>query len=75
MLELLMQAEAQELCGKWHGRNSKREAVRWGKEKGVAIIKGVHQPVERSRVRVGRGLEAEGLSKSAIRGMRGSLGR
>jgi transposase-like protein len=60
MLELLMQAEAQERCGKWHGRDGKREAVRWGKEKGVAIIKGVKQPVERPRVRVLRNLNEDG---------------
>ncbi len=41
MLELLMHAETQERCGKWHSRSEKRETVRWGKEKGTAIIDGV----------------------------------
>lgn len=59
MLELLMQAEAKELCGKWHSRSEKREAVRWGSEKGKAIVNGVKQVVVRPRVRLLRNLNSE----------------
>jgi putative transposase len=56
MLELLMHAETQERCGKWHSRSEARETVRWGKEKGTAIIDGVKRAVERPRVRVRRNM-------------------
>lgn len=57
MLELLMHAETQERCGKWHSRSQKREPVRWGTEKGTAIIDGVKRAVERPRVRVRRNMD------------------
>lgn len=61
MLELLMQAEAQERCGKWHSRAGKRECVRWGVEKkATAIIGGAKRSIERPRVRVLRNLDSEG---------------
>jgi transposase-like protein len=52
MLELLMHAETQERCGKLHSRSPKREPVRWGTEKGTAIVDGVKRAVERPRVRI-----------------------
>ncbi|MGI0086177.1 MAG: IS256 family transposase, partial [Nitrososphaerales archaeon] len=52
MLELLMHAEAQELCGRLNSRPQKRELQRWGVEKqSTAIIDGAKRPVERPRVR------------------------
>ncbi len=53
MLELLMHAEARQLCGDWHSRSGKREAVRWGSEKkATAFIKGAKAAVERPRIRL-----------------------
>jgi putative transposase len=60
MLELLMHAEARERCGDWHSRPEKRETVRWGTEKGTAIIDGVKRAVERPRIRVKRNMEQGG---------------
>ena len=60
MLELLMHAEAQELCGKWNSRPQKRELGRWGTEKkATALINGASRQIERPRVRVLRSLEGE----------------
>jgi putative transposase len=57
MLELLMHAEAQELCGRWNSRPQKRELRRWGVErKGTAIIDGIKRRVERPRVRAQRNM-------------------
>jgi putative transposase len=60
MLELLMHGEAQERCGKWHSRSPEREVVRWGSEKGTAIIDGIKRPIERPRLRVHRNMNTEG---------------
>jgi transposase-like protein len=60
MLELLMHAEARERCGDWHSRPEKRETVRWGTEKGTAIMDGVKRAVERPRIRVKRNMEQGG---------------
>jgi len=60
MLELLIHAETQERCGKWHSRPQKREAARWGTEKGTAIIGGAKREVERPRVRAIRDLNSRG---------------
>ncbi len=54
MLELLMHAEARERCGDWHSRSQQRDTVRWGSEKGTAIIDGVKRAVKRPRLRVKR---------------------
>jgi len=60
MLQLLMLAEAQELCGKPYERSGKRQMVRWGEEKkGTAVISGVKTSIARPRVRMNRGLEVE----------------
>jgi putative transposase len=60
MLELLMHAEAQELCGKWNSRPQKRELSRWGTEKNAtALIGGAKRQIDRPRVRIRRGLEGE----------------
>jgi putative transposase len=58
MLELLMHAEAQELCGRWNSRPEKRELQRWGVErKATAIIGGAKSPVERPRIRALRNMD------------------
>src|ERR1700730_4511790 len=55
MLELLMHAEARELCGRWNSRPQKRELQRWGTEKdSTAIIGGAKRRVERPRIRAVR---------------------
>jgi|694.fasta_scaffold102368_2 transposase-like protein len=59
MLELLMHAETQEHCGKWHSRSQKRKPVRWGTEQGTAIVDGVKRAVERPRVRIKQCLSHE----------------
>lgn len=60
MLELLMAAEARELCGRRNSRSNKREYVRWGTEKkATAIIGGAKRQVERPRVRLLRNMNEE----------------
>ena len=60
MLELLMHAEAKELCGKWNSRPGKRENVRWGTERGTAIIGGAKRRIERPRIRAVRNMNENG---------------
>lgn len=60
ILELLMDAEAQQRCGKWYERPEKRNYVRWGKEAGKAIVGGKRTPVERPRIRLARNLNTRG---------------
>jgi transposase-like protein len=56
MLELLMHAEAQQLCGEWNSRSDASEPQRWGTEKNsTAIIDGAKRQVDRPRIRVKRG--------------------
>jgi transposase-like protein len=57
LLELLMQAETQALCGKWYERSRKRGGLRWGSEEGTAIYDGAKRAVTRPRVRIARDLE------------------
>lgn len=59
LLELLMQAEVQTLCGKNHERFDGRTCVRWGEEVGTAIIDGAKRTVKRPRVRALRTLNGE----------------
>ncbi|MBA3994542.1 MAG: hypothetical protein C0469_13520 [Cyanobacteria bacterium DS2.3.42] len=51
LLELLMQAEVQTLCGTNHQRFERRGHVRWGSENGTAVVGGLRQSVVRPRVR------------------------
>jgi transposase-like protein len=60
MLELLLHAEAEKLCGKWHEHDQERLFVRWGNEKGKALIDGAKREIERPRVRVARNLSESG---------------
>lgn len=60
LLELLLHAEAEELCGKWHEHDNEREFVRWGTEQGKAFIDGAKRPLERPRIRVARNMNGGG---------------
>jgi transposase-like protein len=60
MLELLMHAEARELCGRRHSRSDARKTVRWGTEKGTALIDGAKQAVARPRIRVKQTVREDG---------------
>jgi transposase-like protein len=57
LLEMLLHAEARELCGKRYERSPDRRAVRWSVEQGTAIIDGARRRIERPRVRFKRGLD------------------
>lgn len=59
LLELLMQAEVQTLCGKNHERSDQRKYFRWGEEVGTAVIDGGKRRVKRPRVRAHRSLNGE----------------
>jgi putative transposase len=54
LLELLMHAEARELCGRVYSRSKSKKMVRWGTEQGTAMMDGARRPVERPRVRIKR---------------------
>jgi putative transposase len=51
LMNLLMQAEVEELAGKRSQRQSDRTATRWGSERGYCVVMGQKVPVERPRVR------------------------
>lgn len=59
LLELLLHAEAEELCGKWHEHDKDRQFVRWGTEQGKALIHGAKRAIERPRIRVVRNLNGK----------------
>lgn len=51
LLQLLMDAEVQTLCGEMHERSDDRQYYRWGSERGSALIDGAKRAVARPRVR------------------------
>jgi len=51
LMELLMEAEVQELVGERSQPRPGRTANRWGKERGFCVVMGQKVPVERPRVR------------------------
>lgn len=57
LLRLLMQAEVETLCGQSHERFEGRCCVRWGSEKGTAIVGGFKREVQRPRVRALRSFD------------------
>ncbi len=59
LLELLLQAEAEKLCGKWYEHDGERQFVRWGTEQGKAFIDGAKRPLARPRIRVARNLNGK----------------
>src|ERR1700731_81304 len=61
MLELLLHAEARELCGRVYSRSGERKAQRWGTErKATGIVRGVKQQLERPRLRAMRNVKGGG---------------
>jgi len=60
ILELLMHAEAQQLCGKRYSRSDRRKNVRWGSEQGTAIIEGARRAIQRPRIRALRNFNDNG---------------
>jgi putative transposase len=60
LLELLMHAEARELCGRVYSRSPERKMVRWGTERGTAMMDGARRKVERPRVRIKRSFGEDG---------------
>jgi putative transposase len=60
LLELLMDAEARQLCGRRYSRDNDREHVRWGKEDGTAIVDGAKRGIKRPRVRLLRNMNVVG---------------
>lgn len=60
LLDLLMQQEVRELCGRHYSRCEERKSVRWGKGKGTAIIDGAKREVDRPRIRAHRNLNDTG---------------
>jgi putative transposase len=51
LMDLMMQAEVDELAGKRSQRQSDRTATRWGSEQGYCVVMGQKVPVQRPRVR------------------------
>lgn len=51
LMDLLMQAEVEELVGERSQRQAERTANRWGTEKGYCVVMGQKVPVQRPRVR------------------------
>jgi putative transposase len=51
LMDLIMQAEVEELAGKRHQRQTGRSATRWGSERGYCVVMGQKVPLERPRVR------------------------
>src|SRR5690242_17557781 len=56
LLELLMQAEVETLCGRMHERSEDRQNVRRSAEAGTACVNGSKRSVKRPRVRALRSL-------------------
>ena len=51
LMDLMMQAEVEELAGKRSQRQAERTASRWGSERGYCVVMGQKVPVQRPRVR------------------------
>lgn len=51
LMDLMMQAEVEELAGKRSQRQAERTATRWGSERGYCVVMGQKVPVQRPRVR------------------------
>ena len=60
LLEALMSAEIAELCGEFYKHDQERTHVRWGSQKGMAVVDGGKVAVQKPRVRKGwNGMEGE----------------
>jgi putative transposase len=51
LMDLMMQAEVEELAGERSQRQTERTATRWGSERGYCVVMGQKVPVQRPRVR------------------------
>jgi len=51
LMDLMMQAEVEELAGKRSQRQPERAANRWGSERGYCVVMGQKVPIQRPRVR------------------------
>ena len=51
LMDLMMQAEVEELVGQRSQRQADRTATRWGSERGYCVVMGQKVPVQRPRVR------------------------
>jgi len=51
LMDLMMQAEVEELAGQRHQRQPERTASRWGSERGYCVVMGQKVPIQRPRVR------------------------
>jgi putative transposase len=51
LMDLVMQAEVEELVGKRSQRQAERTANRWGSERGYCVVMGQKVPIRRPRVR------------------------
>src|SRR5215469_1037332 len=51
LMDLMMQAEVEELVGKRSQRQESRTANRWGSERGYCVVMGQKVPIQRPRVR------------------------
>jgi transposase-like protein len=51
LIDLVMQAEVEELVGKRSQRQPERAANRWGNERGYCVVMGQKVPIQRPRVR------------------------
>src|SRR5215813_12752676 len=51
LMDLMMQAEVEELVGKRHQRQPERAANRWGSERGYCVVMGQKVEIQRPRVR------------------------
>jgi transposase-like protein len=51
LMDLMMQAEVEELAGERSQRQSERTASRWGSERGYCVVMGQKVPIQRPRVR------------------------
>jgi transposase-like protein len=51
LMDLMMQAEVEELAGERSQRQAERTASRWGSERGYCVVMGQKVPIQRPRVR------------------------
>ena len=51
LMSLVMEEEVRHLAGERHEQSPKRQAHRWGKEKGYCVVDGQKVPIARSRLR------------------------
>lgn len=57
LMDLLMQAEVEEVVGKRSQRQAERTANRWGTENGYCVVMGQKVPIQRPRVRTSENRE------------------